>query len=75
MLDARRVVDHCWAFALRGLAAVIFGVLALIWPGVTLAVLVLLWGSYALVEGVLSLIAAFRLRRVIETNGGWRSAV
>jgi uncharacterized membrane protein HdeD (DUF308 family) len=60
MLDARRVLDHWWAFALRGLVALIFGVLALIWPGVTLAVLVLLWGAYALVDGVLSLVAAFR---------------
>jgi uncharacterized membrane protein HdeD (DUF308 family) len=60
MLDATRVVDHWWAFALRGLAAVVFGVLALVWPGVTVAVLVLLWGAYTLVDGVLSLLAAFR---------------
>lgn len=54
------VADHWWAFALRGVAAVIFGILAFIWPGVTLAVLVLLWGVYALVDGVLDLIGAFR---------------
>lgn len=48
--------------ALRGLAAVIFGVLAFAWPGATVFVLVLFWGAYALVEGVLALIAAFKVR-------------
>ena len=54
------VAEHWWAFALRGVAAVIFGILAFIWPGVTLAVLVLLWGAYALIDGVLDLVGAFR---------------
>jgi uncharacterized membrane protein HdeD (DUF308 family) len=46
----------------RGVAAVIFGVLALVLPGVTLAALILLWGAYALADGILALIAAFRIR-------------
>lgn len=53
-------IDHWWAFALRGAAAVIFGILAFAWPGVTLAVLVLFWGAYALVDGILALVSAFR---------------
>jgi uncharacterized membrane protein HdeD (DUF308 family) len=48
--------------ALRGVAAVIFGVLAFAWPGATIFVLVLFWGAYALVEGVFTLIAGFRVR-------------
>ncbi|HKQ66440.1 MAG TPA: HdeD family acid-resistance protein [Methylomirabilota bacterium] len=51
-----------WAIALRGVAAVVFGILALLLPGTTLAALVLLFGAYAIVEGVFSLMAAVRGR-------------
>jgi uncharacterized membrane protein HdeD (DUF308 family) len=54
------VPRHWWALALRGLAAVVFGILAYAWPGLTLAVLVLLFGAYALADGVLAIISAIR---------------
>jgi uncharacterized membrane protein HdeD (DUF308 family) len=46
---------YWWLILLRGIAAIIFGVLAFIWPGVTLAVLVLFWGAFTLVDGILAL--------------------
>jgi len=50
-----------WALALRGLAAVAFGLLTFILPGITLVTLVLLFGAYALVDGVFNVIASFRV--------------
>jgi uncharacterized membrane protein HdeD (DUF308 family) len=51
-----------WALLIRGLAAVVFGALALIWPGITLTVLVLFFGAYALVDGIFAVISAFNHR-------------
>ena len=50
-----------WALALRGLVAVLFGLLTFFLPGITLITLVLLFGAYALVDGVFNLIAFFRV--------------
>ena len=47
-----------WLLALRGLAGVIFGVLTFIWPGISLFALVMLFGAFALVNGVLSVFLA-----------------
>ena len=47
---------------LRGLAAIIFGVLTLWMPGISLAVLVLLFGAYALADGLLAVWMAFASR-------------
>jgi uncharacterized membrane protein HdeD (DUF308 family) len=44
-----------WLIALRGTLAVIFGAAAFVWPGVTFEVLVLLFGAYAFVDGVIVL--------------------
>ena len=54
------LAHNWWTLVLRGLAAIIFGILAYIWPGITFTVLVLLFGAYALWDGVFALISAFR---------------
>jgi uncharacterized membrane protein HdeD (DUF308 family) len=54
--------------ALRGAAALLFGILALIWPGITLLVLVALFAAYALISGGVSVVAAVRNR---HTDKGW----
>jgi len=46
--------------ALRGLAALLFGLVVLFWPGLVLAVLTLLFGIYALVDGGVVLVPALR---------------
>src|SRR5439155_14011745 len=61
-MDIDWLARNWWALALRGVAAIIFGVLAFVLPGVTLAVLILLFGGYALVTGVLNVLAAVRGR-------------
>jgi uncharacterized membrane protein HdeD (DUF308 family) len=47
-----------WALALRGVFAVIFGVIAFAWPGITLAALVILYGAYAMADGIFAIAAA-----------------
>lgn len=56
----RLLVNNWWLVLLRGIAAILFGLLAFLWPGLTLVTLVLLFGTYALVDGALALIEAFR---------------
>lgn len=53
---------YWWLVVLRGVLAVAFGVLAWVWPVPTLFALVLLWGAFALADGVIALISAFRMR-------------
>jgi uncharacterized membrane protein HdeD (DUF308 family) len=75
MLGLSRREPHTgsWAQAVQGVFGVCAGVLALLWPGVTALVLVLFIGAWAIVTGVLEIIAAVRLRRVI--SGEWLLAL
>ena len=57
LVDA--LAKYWWLLLLRGIAAIIFGVLAFAWPGTTLLTLVPFYGAYALADGVLAGIAAF----------------
>ena len=61
-MDMTALARNWWALAIRGAAAIIFGLLTLVLPGVTLAVLVLLFGAYAIVDGIFNLVAALRGR-------------
>ena len=56
MLDA--LAKNWWLVLLRGLCAVAFGVLAFAWPGITLVTLVLLYGGFALADGILAIATA-----------------
>jgi uncharacterized membrane protein HdeD (DUF308 family) len=54
------VARDWWVFAIRGIGALVFGILAFVWPQTTLTVLVYLFGAYVLVDGIALLIALIR---------------
>lgn len=58
-----RLAKNWWVFLLRGVLAVLFGIGALMMPGVTLAAFVLLYGAYAFADGIVAAIAAFTKRK------------
>jgi len=68
MLGLSRSQPHgrSWAQVVQGIAGIVVGVLAFIWAGITALVLVLFIGAWAVVTGVLEIVAAIRLRKVIE---------
>ena len=58
MLVLGQIARNWWVFLLRGIVAVLFGVLAFLRPGITLDALVLLFAFWALFDGVFSLIGS-----------------
>ncbi|WP_377811849.1 HdeD family acid-resistance protein (plasmid) [Azospirillum sp. A29] len=57
-----------WALALRGAAAILLGVLALLMPGVTVATLALSFAAYLLLDGVFAILAGLRASRHHERS-------
>lgn len=49
-----------WSLVIRGIAGILFGLLTFMWPGITLTALVFVFGAYALIDGVMSLVGAVR---------------
>jgi uncharacterized membrane protein HdeD (DUF308 family) len=52
------LAKNWWLLLLRGIAAIVFGVLAFAWPGITIVSLVIVYGAYALVDGLFAIYAA-----------------
>ena len=64
------LAHNWWMLLLRGIIALVFGVLCLVYPGVTLIVMTIMFGAYALLDGILALVSS------ISTAKGrprWRS--
>jgi uncharacterized membrane protein HdeD (DUF308 family) len=68
------VARDWWVYAIRGVAAIVFGVLALVSPGPTLTVLVLMFGAYALVDGTTLLVALAR-GDVLARSHAWATGL
>ncbi len=56
-----------WALAIRGVAAIVFGILAFLWPGITVLALVILFAVYAITDGFFAITAS-----IIDTSTGER---
>jgi uncharacterized membrane protein HdeD (DUF308 family) len=69
-----RLSRNWWLVALRGILAVMFGAAALVWPGMTVVFLVLLFGAYAFVVGVTTFGLGCSRRASMRSGGHWCSA-
>ncbi len=59
--------QYWWMMLIWGVAIAIFGLCALLWPHLTLLTLILLFGVFAVVNGVLGIVTAFQARRVLSS--------
>lgn len=67
----RIMAANWWLLLLRGLAGIVFGILALLWPGLTVMALLIVFGVYAVLDGILALITGFRRRSLDEHWWAW----
>ena len=63
------LAKNWWSLVIRGVAGVLLGVITFAWPGITLGALVLLFGAYALIDGVTGIVGAVRASRTHERWG------
>lgn len=69
------LAQNWWLLLLRGIAAIVFGILAFMWPGITLLTLILFWGAYAIVDGVFSLWSAISGKGGAVNSRWWLALV
>ena len=65
----RTITHSWWMILLRGIFAILFGIAAFIWPGPTIEALVLLFGAYALLDGIFAVIVG--IQQYGETQRWW----
>ncbi|HEX3685607.1 MAG TPA: HdeD family acid-resistance protein [Bryobacteraceae bacterium] len=63
------LATNWWSPVIRGLVAILLGIIALAWPGITLGALVMLFGAYAFIDGIFSIAGAWRASRAHERWG------
>jgi uncharacterized membrane protein HdeD (DUF308 family) len=64
-----QLIRNWWVVALRGVFAIVFGILAFLWPAIALVTLVLLFGIYALADGICAVVTA--VTHKIGTQRWW----
>lgn len=64
-----QLARNWWAIGLRGVLAILFGAAAVLWPGITMTTLVLLFAFYMLADGILGIFAGMRAARRQERWG------
>jgi len=55
-----------WHFAVRGVLTIVFGIVALIWPNVTILALVLLFGAFVLTDGIFTVATGIASRKYFK---------
>ena len=64
MIDV--LVKNWWAFVIRAVLAILFGLIALFMPGVTMLALVLVFAAYTIADGVLAIVSGVRAAKQHE---------
>jgi uncharacterized membrane protein HdeD (DUF308 family) len=57
---AKELLDLWWLWLVRGALAILFGVAAWAWPGLTVATLIWILGAYIIIDGFISIVGFFR---------------
>jgi len=65
-----RMLQNWWSLIFRGAFAILFGLAVFLWPGVTLGFLILLFGVYAILDGISSILSAVKTRWWSRVLGG-----
>src|ERR1700724_4068695 len=68
LVAATRSPSHHWALVLEGIIGIIAGIMTFLWPGITAMVLLYLIAFWAILTGVLEIVAGIRLRAVIANE-------
>jgi uncharacterized membrane protein HdeD (DUF308 family) len=73
-VDAKsaQLAENWWVMALRGIFGILFGIIAVLMPGVTIATLVLLFAAYMVADGVCAIIAGVKAAR---QHGRWGALI
>jgi uncharacterized membrane protein HdeD (DUF308 family) len=65
---------HWWVPVIRGIAAIVFGIIAFVYPGLTIATLVLFFGAWVLIDGIFRIVGAIG-HRASDSDWGWQLVI